>query len=123
MTKSILIIDDEEDVRSITQMGLEMATDWKVTIASSGQEGLLLAETEQPEVILLDWMMPDWDGQETLNQLKTNQKTAQIPVILMTAKTQSAIADCVTELDIIGVITKPFRPLQLSAEITKILES
>jgi DNA-binding response OmpR family regulator len=123
MTKSILIIDDEEDVRAITQMGLEMATDWKVIIASSGKEGLLLAETEQPEVILLDWMMPDWDGRETLNQLKANQNTVQIPVILMTAKNQSAIARSITELDIIGVITKPFRPLQLSAEITKILEN
>jgi DNA-binding response OmpR family regulator len=123
MTKSILIIDDEEDVRAITQMGLEMATDWNVITASSGREGLSLAETEQPEVILLDWMMPDWDGRETLNQLKANQKTAQIPVILMTAKNQSAIANKITELDIMGVIIKPFRPLQLSAEITKILEN
>jgi CheY-like chemotaxis protein len=123
MTTSILIIDDEEDVRAITQMGLEMATDWNVITASSGREGLLLAETEQPEVILLDWMMPDWDGRETLDRLKANQKTAQIPVILMTAKNQSAIANKITELEILGVITKPFRPLQLSAEITKILDN
>lgn len=130
MSKSVLIIDDEEDVRAITQMGLEMATDWNVMIASSGQEGLLLAETEQPEVILLDWMMPDWDGQETLNQLKANQKTAQIPVILMTAKEQSALnlkgasqtsTNVKTKLDIVGVINKPFRPLQLSKEINQIL--
>lgn len=130
MSKSVLIIDDEEDVRAITQMGLEMATDWNVMMASSGQEGLFIAETEQPEVILLDWMMPDWDGQETLNQLKANQKTAQIPVILMTAKEQSALnlkgasqktTNVKTKLDIVGVITKPFRPLQLSKEINQIL--
>jgi CheY-like chemotaxis protein len=130
MSKSVLIIDDEEDVRAITQMGLEMATDWNIMIASSGQEGLFIAETEQPEVILLDWMMPDWDGQETLNQLKANQKTAQIPVILMTAKEQSALnlkgpsqttTKVKNQLEIIGVITKPFRPLQLSKEINQIL--
>lgn len=130
MSKSVLIIDDEEDVRAITQMGLEIATDWNVMMASSGQEGLFIAETEQPEVILLDWMMPDWDGQETLNQLKANQKTAQIPVILMTAKEQSALnlkgasqttTKVKNQLEIIGVITKPFRPLQLSKEINQIL--
>lgn len=120
MSQKILIIDDEEDVRAIIQMGLEMVTDWNVIIASSGEEGLSLAETEHPEVILLDLMMPDWDGKETLKQLKANQNTVNIPVILMTAKTQSAIATF-TELEIVGVITKPFRPLLLSEEITKIL--
>ena len=122
MSKSILIIDDEEDVRSVAQMGLEMAANWNVITASSGEEGLILAESSQPEVILLDLMMPDWDGKETLTQLKANQNTANIPVILMTAKTQSAIAKELTELDLAGVITKPFRPLQLSEQITAILD-
>ena len=122
MNKSILIIDDEEDVRSVAQMGLEMASDWNVITASSGEEELIVAESSQPEVILLDLMMPDWDGKETLRQLKTNQNTADIPVILMTAKTQSAIAAELTELDLAGVITKPFRPLQLSEQIMAILD-
>ncbi len=121
MSKSILIIDDEEDVKEIAQMGLEMAADWNVITASSGQEGLSLAETNQPEAILLDLMMPDWDGKETLKQLKANQNTANIPVILMTAKTQSAIAPELTELDLAGIITKPFRPLQLPEQINQIL--
>lgn len=121
MSKIILIIDDEEDVKEIAQMGLEMAADWQVITASSGKEGLSLAETKQPEVILLDLMMPDWDGQETLKQLKANQNTAHIPVILMTAKIQSAIAAELKELDLAGVITKPFRPLQLPEQVDQIL--
>lgn len=121
MSKSILIIDDEEDVKDIAQMGLEMAADWNVITASTGKEGLILAEDMQPEVILLDLMMPEWDGKETLKQLKTNRYTAAIPVILMTAKTQSAIASELTELDLAGVITKPFRPLELPARINDIL--
>lgn len=121
MSKSILIIDDEEDVRSIAQMGLEMAANWNVITASSGEEGLRLAETEQPEIILLDLMMPDWDGKDTLKQLKNNQNTVNIPVILMTAKTQSAITRELTELNLAGMITKPFRPLQLSEQISQIL--
>jgi DNA-binding response OmpR family regulator len=122
MSKIILIIDDEEDVREIAQMGLEMAGDWQVITAHSGQEGLNIAENSQPEVILLDLMMPEWDGKETLKQLKANQNTAGIPVILMTAKTQSAIAPDLTDLDLAGVITKPFRPLQLPKQITEILD-
>ena len=121
MSKSILIIDDEEDVKAIAKMGLEMAANWSVITASSGKEGLSLAAAQQPEVILLDLMMPDWDGKETLQQLKNNPKTANIPVILMTAKTQSALASEVENLAIIGVITKPFRPLQLPEQINQIL--
>lgn len=122
MSKIILIIDDEEDVREIVQMGLEMAGDWQVITAHSGQEGLNIAENSQPEVILLDLMMPEWDGKETLKQLKANQNTAGIPVILMTAKTQSAIAPDLTDLDLAGVISKPFRPLQLPQQIAQILD-
>ena len=128
MSKSILIIDDEEDVKDIAQMGLEMAADWRVITASTGKEGLRLAQSIQPEVILLDLMMPEWDGKETLKRLKANPNTASIPVILMTAKTQSAIAELVediaselTELDLAGIITKPFRPLELPEQITHIL--
>lgn len=121
MSKNILIIDDEEDVKEIAQMGLEMAANWQVITACSGKEGLRLAASNQPEVILLDLMMPEWDGKETLKQLKANPDTARIPVILMTAKTQSAIAQELLELDLAGVIAKPFRPLQLPAQISQIL--
>lgn len=121
MSKSILIIDDEEDIRAIAKMGLEMAANWKVITADSGKEGLSQAIALQPEVILLDLMMPDWDGKETLKQLKNNPYTANIPVILMTAKTQGAIASDLANLAIAGVITKPFRPLQLPEQIDEIL--
>ena len=121
MSTKVLIIDDEEDVKEIAQMGLEMAADWDVITANSGKAGLDLAASSQPEVILLDLMMPDWDGQETLKQLRANQHTANIPVILMTAKTKSAIVSELTSLDIVGIITKPFRPLQLPEQIAEIL--
>ena len=123
MSRSILIIDDEEDVKEIAQMGLEMAANWNVITASSGKEGLNLARDKQPEIILLDLMMPDWDGKQTLKEIKANPETTKIPVILMTAKTTSAIAKNLADLDIIGIINKPFRPLQLSEQIEKILQS
>ena len=121
MSKNILIIDDEEDIREIAQMGLEMAADWQVITANSGKEGLEIAANNQPEVILLDLMMPEWDGKETLKQLKADLNTASIPVILMTAKIQSASLSEIAELDLAGVIIKPFRPLELPKQIDKIL--
>src|ERR687885_522630 len=88
VSKCVLIVDDEEDVRAIAKMGLEMGAGWKVLTASSGQEALVMADTNQPDVILLDLMMPDMDGRVTLQQLKANPATQQIPVILVTAKSQ-----------------------------------
>lgn len=121
MSKNILIIDDEEDIREIAQMGLEMAANWQVITANSGKEGLKIAANNQPEVILLDLMMPEWDGKQTLKQLKADRNTVNIPVILMTAKTQSVSLSELAELDLAGIIIKPFRPLELPKQIDKIL--
>lgn len=70
MNKRILIIDDDEDVKEIIQMGLEMAANWHVITASTGTEGLKLAQGEQPDVILLDLMMPQWMAKKLLSNSK-----------------------------------------------------
>ena len=91
-SKHILLIDDEETIREVVQMGIEIETSWQVEIASSGAEGIIIAQNQQPDAILLDVMMPDMDGISTLSKLKTNPKTRFIPVIFLTAKTQTAFA-------------------------------
>jgi CheY-like chemotaxis protein len=121
MSQCILIIDDEEDARSIIQLGLEMSTDWIVLTASSGKEGLYLATQHQPDVILLDMMMPEMDGRATLQQLKANPETCHIPVILATAKVQPLEQESFQKMDVIAVFTKPFRPLELADQILKAL--
>lgn len=121
MSKCVLIVDDEEDVRAIAQLGLEMSVNWKVLSASSGQEALVMAANHQPDVILLDMMMPDMDGRATLQQLKANSATRHIPVILVTAKVQQLDQDSFAELDIAGVFIKPFRPLKLAEQISDLL--
>jgi CheY-like chemotaxis protein len=121
MSKCILIVDDEEDVRTIVKMGLEMATNWTAIAASSGQEALNIAISRQPDIILLDLMMPDWDGRFTLEKLKTNPLTRSIPVVIVTAKTQSSEQMRLDNLDVAAIISKPFRPLKLSEQIDEIL--
>ena len=122
MSKCVLIVDDEEDVRAIAQLGLEMSAGWKVLTASSGQEALLMAETNQPNVILLDMMMPDMDGRATLQKLKANPATRQIPVILVTAKIQPLELESFAQLDVAGVFAKPFRPLKLVDQIEQAIQ-
>ena len=117
MSKSILIIDDEEDVREIAQLGLEMGAGWNVLIASSGEQGLKIAAEHQPDAILLDMMMPDMDGRATLQHLKTNPKTQAIPVILVTAKAQQSERENFANLEVAAVFAKPFRPLLLAEQI------
>ena len=69
-TRRILIIDDEYDIRAVAQLTLKTVAGWDVSIAASGAEGLTKAANEQPDVILLDVMMPDMDGIETFRALQ-----------------------------------------------------
>ncbi|MBD2666340.1 response regulator [Richelia sinica] len=121
MSRTILIVDDEEDVRAIATLGIEMSSGWEVLTASSGQEAVDEATQHRPDIILLDMMMPDMDGRETLQQLKANPVTEQIPVILVTAKFQQSDQDVFTNLPVAAILSKPFRPLKLAEQIRSIL--
>ncbi|XHX75925.1 MAG: response regulator [Stenomitos frigidus ULC029] len=88
MSKRVLIVDDEAGIRKITQISLKAIAGWEVLTAASGQEGLAIAQAEQPDAILLDVMMPGMDGITTFQHLQTNSNTRAIPVILLTAKAQ-----------------------------------
>ena len=89
MSHSILIIDDEDDIREVAALSLETMAGWKVAVASSGAQGLTRAVQFQPDAILLDVMMPVMDGPATFRELHKNPATSHIPVLLLTAKVQS----------------------------------
>ena len=119
--KRILLIDDETTIQEVVQMGIEIETGWQVATAASGAEGIIMAQNQQPDVILLDVMMPDLDGISTLSKLKANAKTRSIPVIFLTAKTQTAEPKQLKSLGVVEVITKPFNSMTLASRIAKIL--
>ncbi|HIK18811.1 MAG TPA: response regulator [Leptolyngbyaceae cyanobacterium M33_DOE_097] len=121
MTKRILVIDDEGGVRTIIQISLEAAAGWEVVTAASGTEGLLKAQQEKFDAILLDVMMPGLDGLATFEQLKTNKMSECTPMILLTAKTSQYEHQQFIERGIMGVITKPFKARLLVAQIRTIL--
>jgi len=119
-SKHILIIDDEMDIREIARISLEKLRGWQVTATPSGHQGVKLAEKHQPDVILLDVMMPDIDGKETLKLLKAHPKTKHIPVIWLTAQIQRTHPESAA-LGIIAVLIKPFDPLELPNQIEEAL--
>lgn len=121
MSKRILLIDDEDGVRRITQFSLEAAAGWTVLTAASGVEGLNLAKTEQPDAILLDVMMPILDGPATFERLQEDLTMRSIPVIMLTAKANPTEHQPLIELGIAGIITKPFKIPALIAQIRSIL--
>jgi len=86
MPKRILLIDDESDIREVASASLEIVGDFEVLTADSASAGLVVASREQPDLILLDLMMPEIDGCEALEDLKRNAATRHIPVIFLTAK-------------------------------------
>lgn len=121
--KTALIIDDEEDIRSIARLSLMRVGGFSVREAADGLEGAAVAAEEKPDVILLDMMMPGMDGTATLHLLRGNPRTARIPVIFLTAKMLEEEIMRLRDLGAAGVITKPFNPMTLSADVQRILEA
>jgi len=115
--KKLLIIDDEQDIRQVVQITLEITADIESELCSSGAMALEYLQHASVDLILLDVMMPGMDGPETLKQIKNNPKTADIPVIFMTAKVQAHEVDAYYQLGVIGVISKPFNPRSLVGSV------
>ncbi len=117
----VLIIDDEDDVRSVANMSLALVGGMEVMEAGSGESGLAAAAAEQPDFILLDMMMPGMDGIDTLAALRAQVSTKTIPVVFLTAKAMSSEVQRLRELGAKGIITKPFDPMTLASELRAIL--
>lgn len=121
-TKRILIIDDDFGIRKIVQISLETVAQWDVILAASGIEGIEVAQAELPDAILLDVMMPGIDGITTLERIRANPAIQEIPVILLTAKAQPKEQQLFAELQVTGVITKPFTATDLVDQIRSLLK-
>ncbi len=119
----VLIIDDEEDTRSIASMSLTILGGLEVIEAENGQDGVNKAAAEQPDVILLDMMMPIMDGPSTLEALRSNDRTRNIPVIFLTAKAMTSEIERLKRMGARGILTKPFDPTVLATQMKAILDT
>lgn len=116
----ILYVEDEPDIRAVARLALAAVGGFTVELCSSGSEALQIAPAFQPDLILLDVMMPDMDGPTTFKALQAIPAVAQIPVIFMTAKVQTHEVLQYRKIGAIDVISKPFDPMTLSETISRI---
>lgn len=119
--KQILIIEDDDDLREIVQLSLELVTNWEIMTASSVTEGLALATDTQPLAILLSVSMPNLNGFNTFQEIKANRETNNIPVILMADRVRLADKCQFTQQGVAAVVVSPSDPVDLAREISKVL--
>ncbi len=118
--EQILVVDDEEDILELITFNL-LKEGYQVLTAASGEAALVKARQEQPDLILLDLMLPGLDGLDTYRELRKRPDTNQIPIIMVTAKTEDTDIITGLELGSDDYITKPFSPRVLVARIKAVL--
>jgi CheY-like chemotaxis protein len=117
----LLCADDEDDIRTILRVALSLDAELDVHFVSSGAEALAQAKAGRFDAIVLDGMMPGLDGYETCRRLKDDPTTAQVPVVFLTAKTQSEETRRALALGAVACLTKPFDPLTIAGELRRVL--
>lgn len=118
----VLYVEDEPDIQMVARLALEAVGGYTVEICSSGQEALERAPAFQPQLILLDVMMPLMDGPTTLKSLRALPQFSGTPVVFMTAKVQPNEVAEYKALGALDVIPKPFDPMTLSGQVQAIWE-
>jgi CheY-like chemotaxis protein len=117
---TVLVVDDDLDVLDLVQLALENLHGWTVLTADGGPAAIELCRAHQPDVVLLDIMMPTMDGLQAYEHLQADPTTRDIPVILFTAKGRAGMWRS-GDAGIRGLIPKPYDPMGLGDQIIEIL--
>jgi CheY-like chemotaxis protein len=119
MSRRLLLVDDEDDIRAVAQLSLERVGGWEVVTAASGPEAVSAATGEPFDAILLDVMMPELDGPSTLERLR--EEGVQAPVVFLTAKVQPGDRRALEATSAAGILAKPFDPMRLPEDLDRVL--
>lgn len=118
----VLLVDDDEAIRKVATVSLRAVGKFDLAVASDAPSAIALARTFQPDVIVMDMMMPGMDGLTALRQLRSDAELASTPVIFLTAKVQRAEVEQYLAEGAIGVIQKPFDPMILPSQVRQLFE-
>lgn len=118
--KRVLVCDDDPVILKLLEVNLELEG-YEVLSAHHGEEALLLAESEVPDLVILDIMMPRMDGYETAEKLRANDVTRDIPLVFLSAKAQAADIERGEQYDVDEYITKPFDPSELIEVVERLV--
>lgn len=121
--RRILLIEDDPDIQKMVRLSLQFTTGAEVKTAGDGATGMRQVAEFQPELILLDVMLPDTDGYAVCKALKADPATREIPVIFLSARAQQSEVQQGLALGAAGYLVKPFDPMTLASEIDRILGS
>jgi CheY-like chemotaxis protein len=121
--KSLLYVDDDADIREIVQMSLSLDGAMAVFLSDGGERALTKMRVEQPDLVVLDVMMPGMDGPAILKRMRGDAELRHIPVVFMTAKANPQEVARLTDLSAIGVIAKPFDPMALGDQVRALWKS
>jgi DNA-binding response OmpR family regulator len=116
----ILVVDDDQVIQQLLKVNLELEG-YAVDVAEDGEEALEMFDARQPDLILLDIMMPRLDGWEVCRRLKEGEDSANVPIVLLSARAQEADVQRGTEMGVAAYVTKPFDPIQLLDLVADIL--
>jgi len=117
----VLLVDDDPVMRLVGEYALATVGDMSVTTAVGGMEALAVVDELQPDVILLDYMMPGMDGDEVFTALQSSPATRHIPVVFLTGLDQGPQRETLLTGGAHGCISKPFNPMKLASDITAML--
>lgn len=121
MPLRVLLAEDDRDIRAVAKLALKRAG-FDIIAVASGEETIAEAVNARPDVVLLDWLLPGMDGLETMAVLRADARTADVPVIFLSARTHpSEIARAMTA-GAIGCLRKPFNALTLGDEVMRLLD-
>jgi two-component system, OmpR family, response regulator len=123
MSPRLLLVDDEDAIRTIASISLERVGGWTVLSASSGQAALEAAQDDGPfDAVLMDVMMPGLDGPAALERMRNGVLPIQVPVVFLTAKVGESERERLLAQGAVGVIAKPFDPMALPEQLRQILD-
>ena len=115
----VLIVDDDDTTLVMLKVRLKKVDGYQVELASNGKQGVELAVEKNPNLILLDWDMPIMTGVEALKELQLQRKTAEIPVIMLTARGKMADVEMALALGAVDYVTKPVDFTELSRKLDR----
>jgi len=116
----ICYVEDDEDIQRIVRMSLERVGKMTVAVVSDPTQAMQAFAEFQPDLVMLDWMMPVLDGPALFRQMKERPETSELPVVFITARASPRDLDELKELGAAGTISKPFSPKDLPEQLRAI---
>jgi len=120
--KTILIVDDEADIRDILRIRLANHPGFRILEAANGSDALELTRQQRPDLIILDWLMPGFNGMEVLKALRESPELTIIPVIMMTVKSELSAQAQGQGMGVVAYLIKPFDAARLMETVQKVLK-